>query len=62
MAETDEDFLKPSDVAKIFKVDPKTVTRWGQQGKLPCVRTPGGHHRYRRSDIEKFLKESNGSV
>ena len=40
------DFLLPSEVAVIFRVDRKTVTRWGKSGRLPSVRTPGGHHRF----------------
>lgn len=33
-------------VADLYGVDPKTVTRWAKQGKLQCIRTPGGHRRY----------------
>ena len=46
-----EPLLTPAEVAKIFRVDPKTVTRWAAAGRLDCVRTPGGHRRYLKSDI-----------
>jgi excisionase family DNA binding protein len=38
--------LTPVDVARLFRVDPKTVTRWAAAGRLPCLRTPGGHFRF----------------
>ncbi|GAA4626727.1 hypothetical protein GCM10023196_036140 [Actinoallomurus vinaceus] len=47
-----EDLLKPGEVAAYLRVDPKTVSRWAASGRLPSVRTPGGHRRYRRADVE----------
>ena len=41
--------LTPAEVARLFRVNPKTVTRWAQEGKIAAVRTLGGHHRFRRS-------------
>ena len=46
-----EVMLTPAEVAEMFKVDPKTVTRWARAGKLETVRTPGGHRRYRASQV-----------
>ena len=45
----------PGEVADLFRVDPKTVTRWAKQGLLPAIYTLGGHLRYRWSDIEPYL-------
>lgn len=42
-------------VARMFGVSTKTVTRWAQKGSLPSVRTPGGHRRFYRSDVDAFL-------
>ncbi|WP_149264331.1 BldC family transcriptional regulator [Actinomadura sp. K4S16] len=50
-----EELLTPAEVAKMFRVDPKTVTRWASAGKLSAVFTLGGHRRYRRSEVERFL-------
>ena len=50
-----EPLLTPAEVAKLFRVDPKTVTRWAQSGKLQCVRTLGGHRRYLRREVEALL-------
>ena len=42
-----EALLTPAEVAAMFRVDPKTVTRWAKAGKLTSIRTLGGHRRYR---------------
>ena len=42
-----EPLLTPAEVAAMFRVDPKTVTRWAKAGKLSSIRTLGGHRRYR---------------
>jgi excisionase family DNA binding protein len=47
--------LTPAEVAALFRVDPKTVTRWAQQGKLHSIRTLGGHRRYPEAEILAFL-------
>jgi excisionase family DNA binding protein len=53
-----DDLLTPAEVAKKFRVDPKTVTRWAKAGKLSSIRTLGGHRRYRKEEVDRFL-ESN---
>ena len=52
---TPERLLTPGEVAALFRVDPKTVTRWAKQGRLPWLRTLGGHRRFRWSDFEPHL-------
>jgi excisionase family DNA binding protein len=47
--------LTPAEVAALFRVDPKTVSRWAQQGKLHSIRTLGGHRRYPEAEILAFL-------
>ena len=54
-----EILLTPSEVAAIFRVDPKTVTRWAKSGKLTAIRTLGGHRRYRQSEVQMLLKASD---
>ncbi len=51
-----EVLLTPAEVAKIFRVDPKTVTRWAKAGKITAIRTLGGHRRYRQSEIHALIK------
>ena len=50
-----EILLTPAEVAKLFRVDPKTVTRWAKAGKLTAIRTLGGHRRYRKSEVQLLL-------
>ena len=50
--------LTPSEVAALFRVDPKTVTRWAQQGKIRSIRTLGGHRRYSETEVQAFLSRS----
>lgn len=52
-----EKLLTPAQVASRFAVDPKTVTRWAKEGKLPSIRTPGGHRRYRASIVDAMVVE-----
>lgn len=62
MAEHDEldapeALLTPSEVAAMFRVNPKTVTRWARAGKLTAIRTLGGHRRFKASEIKRCLEE-----
>jgi excisionase family DNA binding protein len=50
-----ETLLTPAEVAKIFRVDPKTVTRWAKAGKLNAIRTLGGHRRYREVEVRALV-------
>ncbi|MBC7291759.1 MAG: BldC family transcriptional regulator [Actinotalea sp.] len=47
--------LTPAEVASMFRVDPKTVTRWAKAGKLSAIRTLGGHRRYSEAEVRSLL-------
>lgn len=49
--------LTPAEVAALFRVNPKTVTRWARAGKLNAIRTLGGHRRFRASEIRAAIDE-----
>jgi len=51
----DNRLLTPAEVAALLRVDPKTVTRWAEQGKFGSIRTLGGHRRYSEAEIHAFL-------
>lgn len=53
----ENELLTPSEVAVMFRVNPKTVTRWARAGKISAVRTLGGHRRFRASEIRRILSE-----
>ena len=50
-----EPLLTPQEVAAMFRVDSKTVTRWAKAGKLTCIRTLGGHRRFREAEVRALL-------
>ncbi|WP_372594038.1 BldC family transcriptional regulator [Actinotalea sp.] len=50
-----EALLTPGEVAVLFRVDPKTVSRWAKAGKLSAVRTLGGHRRFRETEIRALV-------
>lgn len=54
-ADTSE-YFTAQEVAQLFGVNPKTVTRWAVRGLIPCVTTLGGHRRYRRADVLPLLE------
>jgi excisionase family DNA binding protein len=55
-AQAPEALLTPAEVAALFRVDPKTVTRWAKAGKLSSIRTLGGHRRYRENEVRQLLR------
>ena len=55
--DTPEALLTPSEVAAMFRVNPKTVTRWARAGKITAIRTLGGHRRFRASEIRRCLEQ-----
>ncbi len=57
-----EKLLTPAEVAALFRVDPKTVTRWAKAGKLTSIRTLGGHRRYKESEVKALLKSTSTSA
>lgn len=59
--DTGDRLLTPGEVAALFRVDPKTVTRWAAAGRIGSIRTPGGHRRFRESEVRALL-EGEGLV
>lgn len=53
-----ETLLTPAEVAALFRVDPKTVTRWAKAGKINSIRTLGGHRRYRADEVHELLGDA----
>jgi excisionase family DNA binding protein len=50
-------YLLTAEVAAILHVSPKTVSRWAKEGKLPFLKTLGGHRRYPAADINQLADE-----
>lgn len=52
----DDRLLTRAEVAEIFQVAPSTITRWGEAGKLPSVKTLGGHRRYEAKAVMELAQ------
>ncbi len=50
-------YLRTAEVADILHVSPKTVSRWAKEGKLPFLKTLGGHRRYPEAEIRDLAEE-----
>jgi excisionase family DNA binding protein len=55
----EREFLTSAQVASLLGVGPTSVKRWTDSGNLPCVRTPGGHRRFLRDEVERFLERGS---
>jgi excisionase family DNA binding protein len=54
----DVEWLTLGQAAKYLGVAQSTIRKWSDLGRLPAFYTPGGHRRYRRSDLDAFLERS----
>jgi excisionase family DNA binding protein len=54
---TEPTYLLSIEVAEILHVTPKTVSRWAKEGKLPFLRTLGGHRRYPEAEIRALAEQ-----
>lgn len=56
MTETDyTDWLSLSEASELIGVHPSTLRRWADAGTVQCTRTPGGHRRFRRAALDRYL-------
>jgi len=53
---TEPRYLRTTQAAELLHVAPKTVTRWAQEGRLPYLRTLGGHRRYPDAEIRALVE------
>lgn len=56
MDDISERLLTSGEVAELFRVNRITVTRWAAAGRLTSIRTPGGHRRFRESEVRALLE------
>jgi|GEM_PF-1465122 excisionase family DNA binding protein len=52
----ENEIMEPKEVAKLLKVNQRTVTRWAEQKKLPGFKL-GDLWRFRRSTIEEYIRK-----
>lgn len=53
--------LRTREVALLFQVSERAVTDWARRGRIPSVRTPGGHRRYPADDVWTLLQRSGSA-
>jgi excisionase family DNA binding protein len=51
-----DDLLTSTEVARLAGVGPTAVKRWADAGVLKCVKTAGGHRRFERKEVDRFLR------
>ena len=56
------DFITSAEAARIAGVGTTAIKRWADAGALECVRTPGGHRRFRRSDVERLAQNGRATA
>ena len=61
VAPGDDVLLRPGEVSRLLGVDPKTLTRWADSGRLPAVVLPSGHRRYRFGEVRAVLRPAKAS-
>ncbi len=57
-----ETLLTSGEVATLFRVTTKTVTRWAEAGKLPAIRTLGGHRRFPAREVLRVRDEMDSGL
>jgi excisionase family DNA binding protein len=56
-----DDLMTTQDVARLAGVGPSAVKRWTESGRIRCIRTVGGHRRFVRAEVERFLRPHSGA-
>lgn len=54
--DTGDRLLTAGEVASLFRVDPKTISKWAAAGRIQSIRTPGGHRKFRESEVRALLE------
>jgi excisionase family DNA binding protein len=54
--------LRTREVALLFEVSERAVTDWATKGRIPSIRTPGGHRRYPADAVAGMLAAERGEL
>ena len=54
--------LRTREVALLFQVSERAVTDWARKGRIPSVRTPGGHRRYPADQVRALLEQTGADA
>jgi excisionase family DNA binding protein len=56
------ELLRTRDVARAFQVSERTIAEWARRGRIPSVRTPGGHRLYPAERIREILRDAESAT
>ena len=62
MPEDDRRWLSLSEASELLGVHFTTLRRWSDAGAVPCFRTPGGHRRFRKTDLERWMEGAQATA
>ena len=48
------------EVCRALEINEATLRQWADRGRLPVYRTPGGHRRFLREDVEALMSANGG--
>lgn len=51
--------ISPGEASQLFGVTTKTLARWAASGRIRSIKTPGGHRRYIKSDLESLMSDDS---
>jgi len=52
-----EELLTTEDLSNLLGVSKSTIKRWTDEGRLHCFRTPGGHRKFKHSNVRDFVDQ-----
>jgi excisionase family DNA binding protein len=55
-------WLSLGEASQLLGVHFTTLRRWADAGAVPCIRTPGGHRRFRRADLEHWMEGTHSTA
>jgi excisionase family DNA binding protein len=56
MPRNGKEWLSSAEASEFLGVHPTTLRRWSDAGAVPCFRTPGGHRRFRATDLAAWME------
>ena len=60
-SDLEQEVVSSTQAAAILGVHVASIKRWADQGRLRCIKTPGGHRRFLRADVEAMGEQSRSA-
>jgi len=62
VSEDESRWLSLGEASELLGVHSTTLRRWADAGAVPCFRTPGGHRRFRKAQLERWMEGAQGTA